>query len=318
MPHVLIVRRIHESGINLLRNQADITLEILEDASRANLVRRLPEADGVTLRATTFDAELIASARRLKIVARHGVGYDNVDVDALSARRIPLAIAGTANSTAVAEHALTMALAIAKRIVPLDTELRGGRWQTSLDQPIRELSGSTALVIGFGRTGSRSAPLFRALGMNVLVHDPYVARQRIEDAGFTLAATLAEALRIADVVTIHVPLSAQTRGLVDPFAMKRDAILVCTARGGVVDEKKLAGALATGHLMGAGMDVFEEEPAPAKYPLWDIPNLLVTPHTAGLSDRAMEKMSINTCQNVIDAFRGKLDRENVVNGEILD
>ncbi len=317
MPHVLVVRSIHPDGIALLRKEAGVTVEILEDATRPNLLKRLPHADGVTLRATTFDAQLIASAPRLRIVARHGVGYDNVDVEALTARKIPLAIAGTANSTAVAEHALTMALAIAKRLVPLDMELRGGRWQASLDQPIRELAGATALVIGYGRTGSRSAPLFRALGMKVLVHDPYVDRQRIEADGHICAASLADALRVADVVTIHVPLSAQTRGLVDPFAMKRDAILVCTARGGIVDEKKLAGALATGHLMGAGMDVFEQEPAPANYPLWDIPNLLITPHTAGLADRAMEKMSVNTCRNVIDAFKGMLNRDNVVNKEVL-
>jgi D-3-phosphoglycerate dehydrogenase len=267
-----------------------------------------------------IDAALIARAPRLDLVARHGVGYDNVDVAALTARGIPLALVGDANALTVAEHTLYLMLAVAKRGIVRDRAVREGSWHGGAGGLGFELSGRTVLVVGLGRIGTRVARLCGAFGMTVLANDPYVSDETFAEFGATRVATLHEGLRAADVVTLHVPLNDETRHLIaaaELAAMPAHAILLNTSRGGVVDEAALAEALAAGAIAGAGLDVFAAEPTPPANPLLARDDVVLSPHFAGFTEECWERMSLRCAQNVLDAFAGRLDPAVVVNPKVM-
>ena len=226
----------------------------------------LAPAHGVALGVRPFGQADLAAAPALEVVGRIGVGYDAVDVPALTRRRIPLMTTGTANSVSVAEQAVFFILALAKRWAALDAMVKQGRWDERFTLLPTEIAGKTALVVGFGRIGTRAAARLRGFEMRVLVFDPYVDAAAIRAAGCEAAADLDAALAQADFVTIHCPRNTPRRsGMFDAARlgrMKRGAVLVNTARGGIVDEAALHAALASGHLSGAGLDVFAEEPTP--------------------------------------------------------
>lgn len=320
MPHVLMIRPLHPDAVALFQARPDITFEVLEPVDPATLRERIAAADAISVRTTPIPAELIARGNRLRTVARHGVGYDAVDVAALTARRIPLTITPLANAVSVAEHALTMMLALAKRLGEQDAALRAGRWGAGDARPVCDLEGRTALVLGFGRIGHRVARFCAALGMRVLVRDPYVDQAAIARAGHAPVPDLDAALPEADVVTIHTPKTTETTRLFDARRiglMKRGAILVNTARGGIIDEAALHAAMLGGHLLGAGLDVFEEEPTPPANPLLALPNVISTPHLAGVTAESLRRMGMHCAQNILDALDGRLNPENVVNREVL-
>ena len=280
----------------------------------------LAEADAVLLWARPFPAADIAAAPRLKAVARIGVGYDAVDVPALTARKIPLLTAGTANSVTVAEHALYFMLHLAKQGAAQHALVQAGRWREKMVAPTVDLFGRTVLIIGFGRIGTRLASRCLAMEMTVLVHDPYVAEDAIRARGCLPAPDLDRALPQADFVSIHCPKSPATIGLIDAARlarMKKSAFLVNTARGGIVDEAALAAALRAGALAGAGLDVFATEPVEAANPLPHMPNVITAPHMAGVSLEALDRMGIASVNNVLSVLDGRPNLENVVNREAL-
>lgn len=283
--------------------------------------RLLADADGVALSLTRFGEAEIKAAAKLRAVARHGVGYDAVDVAALTRARIPLFVTGTANSPSVAEHALSFILAFAKRTLPLHAMVRERRWAKRLVEPLPiDLFGKTLLVIGFGRIGSRIAKVGVALGMTVRVYDPYVPASAVSAAGCSADSDLDTALSQADFVSIHCPKTAETTDMFDArrlARMKPSAYLINTARGGIINEAALKQALDAGALAGAGLDVFEQEPPPDDHPLLNDPKVLAAPHMAGVTREAMDRMAIAVAQNLISAIDGKPKLENVVNPEVF-
>jgi D-3-phosphoglycerate dehydrogenase len=289
--------------------------------SRGELLAAMTDTAAILVRTQRIDAAVIAAAAGLRVVSRHGVGYDNVDVAALTARGIPLAIAATANMVAVAEHTLWMMLELTKRGRELDGMTRSGDWGARARPLSVELAGRTLLIVGFGRIGSRVAARARAFDMRVLVLDPYGPAERIRAAGCEPVPDLAPALAAADIVSLHCPLTPATRRMLDDgalAALRPHAIVVNTARGGLIDEAALADALRDGRLAGAGIDVFETEPAPRDHPLLGLPRALVSPHSAGVTCEAAARMAIESAENVVAALDGRLDPAVVVNPEVLE
>ena len=319
MPHVLVAGRIHDAGIDLLRRAPDITFDYVEEVSLASFAPLIGSADGLIVRTQPVSADLVAQAPRLRIVARFGVGYDAVDVKALSARGIPLAIVGDVNSRCVAEHALMLMLATARRLNRYDAGLRAGDWQRRDSLEAIELYDKTLLIVGFGRIGHHVAAMAQAFGMRILAFDPYQPAEAIAAGGAQAVADLRAALPQADFVTLHAPKtdSWPLLGEAELRLMQPSAILVNTARGGAVDEAALLRALDDGRLAAAGLDVFAAEPPPSDDPLLRSDRVIVTPHSAGLTRECAARMSVAVARNVLAAFEGRLDPALVVNaGEL--
>ncbi len=318
---VLVPHFMSNAGLSVLRARPDVETVVYPASIGAEAFRALlPEASGVALSATRFGQAEADASPVLEVVARIGVGFDAVAIPPLTARGIPLMIAGTANSTSVAEHALFMMMAVGKRALEMHQRTRDGLWHDRTSPLPRELSGSTVLVIGFGRIGTRTAPRCAAMGMSVLVFDPNVAAAAIEAAGFEPVDDLDAALGRADYVTIHCPRSPETIGMFDAARigrMKRGAVLINTARGGIVDEAALLAALQSGQISGAGLDVLAQEPQGAGNPLLHEPGVISSPHVAGVTVEAMDAMGVAAARNILSVLDGAPIREHVVNQEVL-
>lgn len=312
MPNVLVAGKIHQDGIKLLEQAENATFDYVEDVSQEAFVPHLENADAIVLRTQTLSRELVGKAPRLKMVSRHGVGYDAVDVEALDERQIPLAIVGDVNSATVAEHAMALMLAACRKLLEQDSAMRVSDWERRNIHDSAELLGKTLLIIGYGKIGRRLAGLAEAFGMKVTAHDPFV-----QAGDFGSAApvdSLASGLRNADVVSIHAPKSDKPLiGAKELEMMKPGAVLINTSRGGAVDEGALAQALEAGAIGGAGIDVFETEPPGPTNPLLSCKNAVLTPHTAALTRECARRMGIVSVQNALDFFAGKLNPGMVVN-----
>jgi len=275
---------------------------------------------GVALGATRFGEPELEACRDMKVVTRIGVGYDAVDVPALSRRKVPLMVAGTANSPSVAEQALFMMLMLAKRATEMHEMVMNGTWASRLSQLPFDLYGKTLLIVGFGRIGTRTAKRCLAMEMRVLVYDPYKQAAEIVSAGCETVADLDAALPRADFVSIHCPKTPETVGMFNAARlklMKPTAYLINTARGGIVDEKALHEALLKRRLAGAGLDVFEQEPPPVGEALHSLPNVILAPHVAGVTVEAVDRMSEQTALNILSALDGAPIRQNVINQDVL-
>ncbi|MCB4822011.1 hydroxyacid dehydrogenase [Roseicella aerolata] len=320
MPHVVCLRSVHEEALEKLRSAPGVTVEVLDPVNAETIAAAMPKAEAVIVRATRIDRDFLKHAPNLRIVARHGVGYDAVDVPALTERGIPLTVTPDANAVSVAEHAMMLMLNIARGTAQYDAKLRALTWITPPVPHTFDLAGSTVMVMGFGRIGGRVARLCAAFGMNVLVRDPYVPQNTIKGAGFTPVKDLQAALAEADIVTIHLPSSAETRGMINGefiAGMKRGAVLINTARGTLVEEKALAGALTSGHLAAAGLDVFWEEPVTADNPLLRLPNVVLTPHSAAATEQSFRRMGLSCADSILACFGNRLDEDVVINKEVL-
>jgi D-3-phosphoglycerate dehydrogenase / 2-oxoglutarate reductase len=315
MPHILVAGRIHDAGLERLKQASGFTFHIVDEISTESYAPHVDAADAVLIRTQPMPAEIIARARQLKIVSRHGVGYDAVDVAALTARGIPLAIVGDVNSRAVAEHTLMLMLSAARRTVAHDAASRSGNWQVRNRFESVELDGKTLLLLGFGRIGRRVAQLAQAFGMTVLAHDPFVSAAAMREAGVQPVPDSSAALPLADYLSLHVPLLATGAviGAREIALMKPSAIIVNPSRGGLVDEIALDAALRLGRLGGAALDVFVQEPPPADHPLLTNPLVTISPHSAGLTQECAGRMAVSSVQNILDFFAGRLDPALVVN-----
>jgi len=320
MPHVVCLRPVHPEALALLRARPDVTVEVLDPVNEANIAASMPQAHAVIVRATPINRAFLQHAPNLRIVARHGVGYDAVDVPALTERGIPLTVTPDANAQSVAEHAMMLLLNIARQTAFYDKATRELRWSTPPVPGTFDLGGRTILVLGFGRIGGRVARLCNAFGMRVLVRDPFIPQNTIKGAGFIPVKDLAAGLAEADVVTVHLPSSEKTRGMVNGeflASMKKGAVLINTARGTLVEEKALASALTSGHLAAAGLDVFWEEPAREDNPLLKLPNVILTPHSAAATEQGLRRMALSCAESILQVFDGKLDPDVVINQEVL-
>jgi D-3-phosphoglycerate dehydrogenase len=284
------------------------------------LLKAQAPVHGVALGATRFGEPELEASKDMKVVTRIGVGYDAVDVPALSRRKIPLMVAGTANSPSVAEQAMFMMLTLAKRAVEMHSIVKDGNWGYRLGKLPYDLFGKTVLIIGFGRIGTRTAKRCLAMEMNVLIYDPYKSAAEIKAASCEPVADLDAALPRADFVSIHCPKTSQTVGMFNAARLKRmkpTAYLINTARGGIVDEPALHDALVSGKLAGAGLDVFEQEPPPSGHSLFELPNVIMAPHVAGVTREAVDRMSEQTARNILSALDGEPIRQNVINQDVL-
>ena len=277
MPKILIIQPFHEDGMALFDVRDDITYEIVDGKSEAELIEKIRDADAATIRTALVSEAVIDAAERLKVLSRHGVGFDNIDVPALTRRGIPLAIAADANATAVAEHSLFFMLALAKQALRHDRATREGNWEIRNRFETVDLMGRSVLVLGYGRIGREVAKRCAAFGMQVGVYDPYVQANLIEADGYRSIPDYQAVLGETDVLTVHMPLAGESRhmiGAAELAALPDHALVINCARGGIVDEDALYEALKAGTIAGAGIDVFEQEPPPEDHPLFSLDNVL--------------------------------------------
>jgi D-3-phosphoglycerate dehydrogenase len=317
---VFLLQPIPDAGVALLQERNDIHVAIATDISEETLIREASGAHAIIARAAPVTRAIIDAADALCVVSRHGVGYDSVDVARLTERGIPLTIAIDANALSVAEHTLYLILALAKRGFTFDQAVKRGGFDIRATLRGAEIDGKSLLTIGFGRTGTRVARLARAFDMQVFAYDPYIDQSLIAAAGCIAVDDYHAALPAMDVVTLHCPLTEETRHMVgerELDAMKPSAYLINCARGGIVDERALRAALMSNIIAGAGLDVFAREPLPADDPLLTLENLITSPHVAGVTLEAEIRMATSAARNVLAAFDGTLDPAVVVNSEVL-
>jgi len=321
---IFITESMSQQGRALLRERDDIEIVEFPNMISAGdfqvMLKEQAPVHGVALGATRFGEPELEASRDMKVVTRIGVGYDAVDIPALSRRKIPLMVAGTANSPSVAEQAMFMMLTLAKRAVEMHSIVKDGNWGYRLGKLPSDLFGKTVLIVGFGRIGTRTAKRCLAMEMNVLIYDPYKSASEIKAAGCESVADLDAALPRADFVSIHCPKTSETVGMFNAARLKRmkpTAYLINTARGGIIDEPALHAALVSGKLAGAGLDVFEQEPPPAGHSLFELPNVIMAPHVAGVTREAVDRMSEQTARNILSALDGEPIRQNVINQDVL-
>jgi D-3-phosphoglycerate dehydrogenase / 2-oxoglutarate reductase len=318
MPHLLVAGQLHPNGEALLSElpARGVTVDYVREVSEPSYAPLIDKADALVIRTQRLGAETISMAGRLKIVSRHGVGYDAVDLPALNARGIALAIVGDVNSTSVAEHAMMQLLAGAKRAVIADRTVRdpaAWNWRNRLEQ--QEVSGKNLLILGYGRTGRALARMAGGFGMQVAAHDPFLQAADWPE-GEVQPLSLAEGLAWADYISVHVPRGERpTIGATEISRMKPGVVIANTARGGVIDEEALADALISGKVGAAGVDVFAQEPPNASCPLLDLPNVILSPHIAGLTAECSERMAVAAINNAVDFLAGSLDPRFIVNPE---
>jgi D-3-phosphoglycerate dehydrogenase len=321
---IFVTETMSQQGRALLRERDDIELVEFPNLISARdfeaMLKAQAPVHGVALGATRFGEPELEASRDIKVVTRIGVGYDAVDVPALSRRKVPLMVAGTANSPSVAEQAMFMMLTLAKRAVEMHSMVKDGKWADRLGMLPYDLFGKTVLIVGFGRIGTRTAKRCLAMEMNVLIYDPYKSAPEIKAAGCEPVADLDAALPRADFLSIHCPKTPETVGMFNAARLKRMkpvAYLINTARGGIVDEAALYEALVSGNLAGAGLDVFEQEPPPSGHSLFELPNVIMAPHMAGVTREAVDRMSLQTARNILSALDGDPIRQNVINQDVL-
>lgn len=317
MPRLLVAGRLHPAGEARIAElpAGGMTVDYVEDLSDSGFLPFLPEADALILRTQRLPEAVIAGAPRLKVVSRHGVGYDAVDVAALSARGIGLTIVGDVNSVSVAEQALLFLLAGAKRALAADRAVRGpGDWDWRNRMEPREMTGRTLLILGFGRAGRRLAGLVSGFGMEVIAHDPYLSSAGWPEGPVRPVADLAEGLARADFISLHVPLTdGPLLGRAELARVKPGVVIANTARGGVICETALAEALADGRVAAVGLDVFATEPPGPDLPFATSDRALLSPHVAGLSAESAARMALAAIDNALAYLDGTIDPDLVVN-----
>lgn len=318
-PVVLIAEELSPATIEALG--PDFTVRRCDGTDRPALLAAVADADALLVRsATSVDAEVFAAARRLKVVARAGVGLDNVDVKAATQAGVMVVNAPQSNIVSAAELAVGLLLAAARNIVPATTALTNGEWKRSKYSGV-ELYEKTAGILGLGRIGALVAARLAAFGMDVIAYDPFVAAGRAAQMGVRLVS-LEDLLRESDVISVHLPKTAETVGLIGAeqlAALKPTAIVINAARGGIVDEQALYSALKEGRVAAAGVDVYSKEPC-TDSPLFELEQVVATPHLGASTDEAQEKAGVSVARSVRLALAGELvpDAVNVQGGVIAE
>lgn len=304
------------TGPNLASAAADVLtgagyqpVYIPSYTSGDELTEIVRKADPVAIlaRMGRVDEAVFAISPNLRVISKHGAGVDNIDVDAASARGIPVLNAAGANAVSVAEHAMALLFAVAKKIIPLDRSIREGRWEKPGFQG-RELAGSVMGLVAFGAIARQTARFAKGLGIGVRAYDPFSPAETFAAEGVEQVQDLDALFAECDIISLHCPLTPETRKLVnaDRLArMKPDAIIINTARGGLIDEDALADALAEGRLFGAGLDTFVQEPTPAEHRFWAEQRLVLSPHVGGVTEAANIRVGVEAAQGIVDILAGK-------------
>ena len=312
---ILVIQNIHQDGINLLKGNSSYEFEIFDEINE-DLRHKIVDCDAISIRTAKLPNEIISSAKKLQVISRHGVGYDNIDLKSTKEIGATLTITATANAVAVAEHVMFMLLNISKRKDMYDQSVKLGKFndRNKLPKTI-ELWGKNILIAGFGRIGQ--ALIKRCLGfeMNVFVYDPYINDEKIKSLGGKKVNDLKEAVKEMDAISLHMPLNDETKNIINYDllrSMKTNCIVINAARGGIINEIDLDKALRENLIFGAGLDVFETEPPKSDNPLLKNDKVFLSPHTAAFTEECMIRMGKETIQNIIDFFEKKLDKSKII------
>ena len=316
-----LVGSIHELGWEVLQSQGHSIIEVT-DFSTSNLKKKLANVSGIVLRTAQMPNEVIDACPDLQIIARHGVGYDNVDLNYLNKKNIALGVTGTANAVSVAEHVMTFFLQLIKNIHLSDEITRKGKFQEKGNLPsFFELYQKNVLLLGFGRIGQAVAKRCLGFEMNVYVYDPYVSIDMIKKNGCH-SISIKEGLELADFISVHLPLNDETKDFINVKSfqdMKDSCVIVNTARGGIINEQDLYNALKDKKIRAAGLDVYNQEPPPSDHPLFDLSNILLTPHNAALTLECRMRMAVEASETVSFYLKNKenLNLQNIINRKEL-
>ena len=316
---IAVMGEIHPDGWKIFEENNLESFELL-NFEENNLKKELSEVDAILLRTARLSNDVLSYCNKLKIVSRHGVGYDNVNVDYLNKKNIALGITSTSNAVSVAEHVLTSFLYLSKNIHLSDKLTREGKFNDKSSLPnFFELYQKNIVIFGFGRIGKAVAKRCLGFEANVYVYDPFVSKDVVEENDCKVVDKT-NGLKIADYISIHLPLNTETTNFIDEqelSLMKETAIVVNTARGGIINEASLVNALQNKHILGAGLDVFEKEPPDENHPLFNLDNVILSPHNAALTIECRKRMAVESAENI--AFflldNKKLNLNNIVNKE---
>ena len=318
---VAVLGKVDQKGLSFLKENEFKVIEI-ENFEIQNLKEQLKDVDGILLRTTKLDKEILQYCDNLKIISRHGVGYDNVDLDFLNENKIALGITSTSNAVSVAEHVLSFFIYLTKNLSLSDSLVKEGNFEKRSQLPnFFELYKKKVLIIGFGRIGKEVAKRCLGFDMEVYVYDPFLDNEIII-RNQCIPIEKNQGLAIADFITIHLPLNRDTKNFISQTelnVMKKNSILVNTSRGGIVNENDLCIALESKKIQGAGMDVFVSEPPESSHPFFKLDNILLTPHNAALTLECRERMSLESSQNIVFFLKNmsELNVENLVNKKYL-
>ena len=318
---VAVLGKVDQKGLSFLKENEFKVIEI-ENFEIQNLKEQLKDVDGILLRTTRLDKEILQHCDNLKIISRHGVGYDNVDLDFLNENKIALGITSTSNAVSVAEHVLSFFIYLTKNLSLSDSLVKEGNFEKRSQLPnFFELYKKKVLIIGFGRIGKEVAKRCLGFDMEVYVYDPFLDNEIII-RNQCIPIEKNQGLAIADFITIHLPLNRDTKNFISQTElnlMRKNSILVNTSRGGIVNENDLCIALDSKKIQGAGIDVFVSEPPESNHPFFKLDNILLTPHNAALTLEGRERMSLEASQNIVFFLNNmsELNVENLVNKKYL-
>jgi len=322
MKKIAILGSMHSDGYKIFEAAGFDFFEV-KDFKTEILTKSIEHVDGIAIRTVKLNADILKKCKNLKIVARHGVGYDNIDINFLNEKKIPLAITGTANAISVAEHVMTMFLYLSKRINIAHKLVKNNDFDKRNSLPdFFEIFEKNILILGFGRIGKIVAKRCLGFDSKVYVYDPFVSKKIIEENN-CISIDFKEGIKIADFITIHMPLNNKTTNLITRkqfLKMKSNCIIVNTARGGIINEDDLIWALENKVIYGAGLDVYKYEPPKLNSKIFNFDNILLTPHNAALTLECRKRMSVETCENITLFLNqsSKLNVSNIVNKSLIN
>ena len=318
---VAIVGTVHQKGLEFLKDNGFEVLEV-SDFNNQSLKDDLKFVDGILLRTSELGEDILSHCTNLKIISRHGVGYDNVDIDYLNRNKIALGITSTSNAVSVAEHVMSFFIYLTKNLSLSDSLVKQGNFERKSELPnFFELYKKKVLIVGFGRIGKEVAKRCQGFDMNVYVYDPFLDSNIIKEYN-CIPISKNEGLGLADFVTVHLPLNENTKNFISKTElslMKKNSVIVNTSRGGIIDENSLYEALNSKLIKGAGMDVFESEPPSSDHPFFNLDNILLTPHNAALTLECRERMSLEASENIAYYLKdmSRVNNDNLVNKSFL-
>lgn len=306
MKKVFVTEPIHEDGMKLLQSEVEVTVGSATDET--TIIIEAAGCDAMLIRSASITENIIKSIPTLKVVAKHGIGVDNIDGKAATQSGVVVVNAPESNINSVAEHGFAMMLALSKNLLVMDKNTRGGDWASRNRVVLTEMKGKNIGMIGLGRISKLLIKKLHALDVNILGYDPYVDQSVADEIGVKLVSSINDIFVESDFVSIHIPLTEETKGLVGTEKlnmMKESAYLVNVSRGGIVDENALYQALKNNVIRGAAFDVFEQEPADSENPLFQLDNIIVSPHNAALTSEALSAMATHAAQGILDVLNNK-------------
>ena len=318
---VAILGTVHQKGLEFLKDNGFEVLEV-SDFDNQSLKNDLKFVDGILLRTSQLGEDILSHCTNLKIISRHGVGYDNVDIDYLNRNKIALGITSTSNAVSVAEHVMSFFIYLTKNLSLSDSLVKQGNFERKSELPnFFELYKKEILIVGFGRIGKEVAKRCQGFDMNVYVYDPFLDSNIIKEYN-CIPIGKNEGLALADFVTVHLPLNENTKNFISKTElslMKKNSVIVNTSRGGIIDENSLYEALNSKLIKGDGMDVFESEPPSSDHPFFNLDNILLTPHNAALTLECRERMSLEASENIAYYLKdmSRVNNDNLVNKSFL-